>query len=486
MLTNSVADSAPLSVKSTFEAVETSERAMQAVLSWMLSLCVAAWLVLASLSGAQAVSRQIVVEPTSAMPGTRVALVVGIDHYAHGGAISAPDLDNPIHDALAMRDMLTGLGFAVVYGEDLSKADFDNALDTFEDRAQKADVALVYFSGHGASFDDLPYLVPSDATFFDIRKTVRQLVKVEDVLARLRSAKGGVRIALFDACRDNVAEQELKQRSAGTKGVSQARGLARVQGADGMIVMYAAQHLQTAEDGSDGHSPFAQALLDQLPTPNTDILVSLNDVARKVISLTNQKQRPELVVDLFEKFALVEVASGGTVGTGAERPAPPNSPTPPSDTRLSEAALIWPALKDTTSVEALTDFKTRMAGTTYEILAEQRLQVLRKLAMIVTPSDRISPDSSKTGTFGVLLASRTSDIDARATWQDLQKRSPTVLSGLTPNFVKLSIDNRVYIRIVIGSWESKNSANEFCSRLKLMGTDCVVVRNLGRSQVDTL
>jgi uncharacterized caspase-like protein len=104
----------------------------------------------------------------------------------------------------------------------------------------------------------LPYLVPADATFDELRQTERQSVKVEDVLQRLRQAEG-VRIALFDACRDNDAERAMKQRAAGTKGVVQSYGLARISSADSLIVMYAAQHLQTASDGSKVHSPFAAA-----------------------------------------------------------------------------------------------------------------------------------------------------------------------------------------------------------------------------------
>jgi len=269
------------------------------------------------------------------MTGSRVALVVGIDHYARGtGHIFAPDLANPINDAGAMRDALTKLGFSVVYGEDLGKEEFEAALDNFEDHARSADIALVYFSGHGSTFEDEPYLVPADATFDELRQTERKLIKVEDVLKRLRQIKG-VRIALFDACRNNEAEQILKQQVAGTKrAVAQTRGLGRVQHPpDGLIVMYAAQFLQTADDqaaGSDSHhSPFTAALLDKLPTPDENITTVLEDVARSVIDLTDGHQIPELVIDLFDKFQLV--GSGALVPTSsttAPAPAPlPQQPT---------------------------------------------------------------------------------------------------------------------------------------------------------------
>ncbi|GLS19249.1 hypothetical protein GCM10007874_22660 [Labrys miyagiensis] len=301
------------------------------------------------------------------MPGNRVALVIGIDHYARGsGPIFAPDLNNPVKDAQAMRDTLGKLGFAVVYGEDLGKDDFETALDRFEDRAKDADIAIVYFSGHGSTFEGLPYLVPADATFEELRQTERKLIRVEDVLERLREAKG-VRIALFDACRDDEAEQALKQRMAGTKAVAQTRGLARVQAPpDGLIVMYAAQFLQTADDGTAGgdHSPFAAALLDKLPTPGENITAMLEDVARSVIDLTGGKQKPELVVDLFDKFQLVE----------STEPAPP--PVAATDARIAEAALVWPSLASSNDAALLRAFKLHYAGTVFEEMASARLAEL--------------------------------------------------------------------------------------------------------------
>jgi uncharacterized caspase-like protein len=55
-------------------------------------------------------------------------------------------------------------------------------LDTFEDQARDADLALVYFSGHGSTFENQSYLVPSDAIFDELRRAERSVIPVEDVL----------------------------------------------------------------------------------------------------------------------------------------------------------------------------------------------------------------------------------------------------------------------------------------------------------------
>jgi PQQ-dependent catabolism-associated CXXCW motif protein len=324
---------------------------------------------------------------SAALADKRVALVIGIDHYAKGnGPVSAPDLANPVNDARSLRDSLEKLGFTVVYGEDVKKDEFEADLDTFEDQARDADLALVYFSGHGSTFENQPYLVPADATFDELRRAERSVIPVEDVLSRLREAKG-VRIALFDACRDNAAEQALKQSTAKTRAVGQERGLARIQSAEGLIVMYAAQHLQTAKDGTGDHSPFASALLTQLPVPNVDITETLNNVARSVISATNGTQKPELVIDLFDKFTLVNTAEAAPAPSAVPAPAA----APSVDPRLAEAALIWPSLSTSSDQNALAEFQKRYAGTIYATMAGGRLATLRPAPAPATPTSPSTP-----------------------------------------------------------------------------------------------
>src|ERR1700686_3260242 len=77
----------------------------------------------------------------------RVALVIGNGAYQH-----ADKLANPVTDARRLRDTLGKLGFEVVYGENLGKQQLELTIGRFADVAQDADVALVYFAGHGTTF----------------------------------------------------------------------------------------------------------------------------------------------------------------------------------------------------------------------------------------------------------------------------------------------------------------------------------------------
>jgi uncharacterized caspase-like protein len=103
----------------------------------------------------------VVVLPGFAVPAAaekRVALIIGNGAYEHADALS-----NPVIDARSMRTVLTKIGFDdtnIVYGENLVKRDFERALAHFATSARDADVAVVFYAGHGANFGGIPYAVP--------------------------------------------------------------------------------------------------------------------------------------------------------------------------------------------------------------------------------------------------------------------------------------------------------------------------------------
>src|SRR5690348_2813366 len=81
----------------------------------------------------------------------RVALVIGNSAYQR----VAP-LPNPVNDAEAMAGLLNSSGFdRVVYKHDLNVADTRRVLRDFADTARDADVAVVYYAGHGIEIDGI-------------------------------------------------------------------------------------------------------------------------------------------------------------------------------------------------------------------------------------------------------------------------------------------------------------------------------------------
>ena len=88
----------------------------------------------------------------------RVALVIGNSDYKE-----APPLPNPVNDATAIAALLESAGFQVVLRRDVSINDMRRALREFSDATRMADVAVVYFGGHGIEIDGENYLLPVDA-----------------------------------------------------------------------------------------------------------------------------------------------------------------------------------------------------------------------------------------------------------------------------------------------------------------------------------
>jgi hypothetical protein len=253
----------------------------------------------------------------------RVALVIGNGAYSH-----AEVLENPVNDARGVRDALKQIGFDVTYGENLDQRAMRQTLGQFARTIRGANVALVYYAGHGATFNDTPYVVPVDAEFKSLEQVPYELVAVETLIGELRRVNG-LRIAVLDACRDNAAERELK-RLAGGRGGETTRGLAPVKNPEGLILAYATQSLSTAADniGADAHSPFTSALLHNITTPGLEVKGLFYRVGQEVLIATDGRQRPEISISVFEDYALVPAPTLAPAPASAPAVAPAPAPEP--------------------------------------------------------------------------------------------------------------------------------------------------------------
>jgi hypothetical protein len=214
----------------------------------------------------------------------RVALVIGNATYA-----SAPTLANPRTDAKLIADALKHAGFTdITLALDLSKDAFEDSLKKFRRSADGAEVALLYYAGHGLEINGRNWLIPVDARLDDERDLPFQAIDLDVVLDTVVGAKG-LRVVVLDACRDNPFTRSIRQRS-GTRGLAD-RGLADIE-VSGTLVLYAQRAGATALDGSGGDSPFAIALARRLPEPGTDIRILVSQVRDDVLAMTGNKQEP--------------------------------------------------------------------------------------------------------------------------------------------------------------------------------------------------
>lgn len=226
-----------------------------------------------------------------------VALVVGQSKYAHVTALA-----NPSHDAEAMRSLLEQLGFSVTLVTDRSARQLKRDLDNFAADAAdaQADVALVYYSGHGIEAGGENYLVAAD---MDPAAAADGLVPVNDLLATLKTTVP-VSIILLDACRSNpfppgfALARDGGQTPVSASGLGVPRGVSdaggEAGGGLGMVIGFAAAPGTAALDGeAGGNSPYTAALLRHLSAlDGVEFGQVLRMVTEEVYLKTKGRQRP--------------------------------------------------------------------------------------------------------------------------------------------------------------------------------------------------
>jgi hypothetical protein len=216
----------------------------------------------------------------------RVAFVIGNSTYKN-----ATSLPNTINDANAIAALFRSVGFEVVTSRtDLGVLDFKRAVRDFLITAETADIAVVYYAGHGIEVAGTNYLIPVDAKLARDYDVEDEAVALDRIIWALQSVKR-LRLILLDACRDNPFAAKL-QRSVGVRAAAKS-GLAKIDdvSADTMVA-YAAKAGSVSYDGDGVNSPFATALLKHIAEPGVDIRIALGRVRDEVLKQTAGRQEP--------------------------------------------------------------------------------------------------------------------------------------------------------------------------------------------------
>ncbi|HEY3792039.1 MAG TPA: caspase family protein [Bradyrhizobium sp.] len=215
----------------------------------------------------------------------RVALVIGNAAYQN-----APRLPNPVNDGAVIAQTLKDAGFDVVDSRhDLAAVEMRRALRDFSDRARDADIAVIYYAGHGLEVDGNNYLIPVDAKLERDADVYDEGLSLDRVLVAIEPAKQ-LRLVILDACRDNPFTKTMK-RTLATRSID--RGLAKVEPTSpNTLIAYSAKAGSTAMDGDGRNSPFTVALSAHLTTPGLDVRRAFGFVRDDVLKITANRQEP--------------------------------------------------------------------------------------------------------------------------------------------------------------------------------------------------
>ncbi|SDJ37357.1 MULTISPECIES: caspase family protein [Bradyrhizobium] len=256
----------------------------------------------------------------------RVALVIGNSAYQNVGRLL-----NPANDSAAMSETFKSAGFDVVeLKRDVKANEMRRALRDFSDSVRDADVAIVYYAGHGIEIDGTNYLVPTDATLERDIDAYDEAIPLERLLAVIEPARK-LRLVILDACRDNPFSKSMK-RTIASRAIG--RGLAKVDPTSpNTLVAFAAKAGSTASDGDGKNSPFTAALVKYLPKPGLDLRKAFGFARDEVLKTTGNRQEPFIYGSLGgDDFALVPAA----VPAPAVAPAVDSSQGVRADYELAE------------------------------------------------------------------------------------------------------------------------------------------------------
>ena len=279
---------------------------------------------------------------TAALAERRIALVIGNGKYENAGVLA-----NPANDANAISALLKKAGFDVVdLRLNLGVVEFKRAVREFVDRAANADVAVVYYSGHGLEYGGVNYLIPVDAKLTSTFDIDDETVSLDRVLVAAGHVKK-LSLIILDACRENPFHPKADDAPV-TRGVSM--GLAGVdQSVADTLIAFAAKAGSVSYDGDGANSPFTTALLKYITQPGLDIRLALGKVRDDVLRATNHRQEPFVYGSLGgDTVALVPAV--------AEAPSAPAAP--PASASVATPAKPLVATPPSADTNEVADYRT--------------------------------------------------------------------------------------------------------------------------------
>ena len=276
----------------------------------------------------------------SAAEARKVALVIGNSDYANTSRLA-----NPANDIKIIAASARQAGFDdVTIAADLSVNDFQKAMRDFRAKADGAEVAMVYFAGHGIEAQGKNWLIPTDAQLKSDLDLPYEAINLDRMMEAVSGAQ--IRMLVLDSCRNNPFGRSWR---SGTRAV--VNGLAGVE-ADDVLVIFAAAPGQTAADGTEGNSPFATSLAKRLP-------------------------QPDLPVQLL----------GGAIITGTPVYLVPRTaavPVPPTGDRTALEDLLWKGAMAENSVRAFSAYLTEFPSGKFAAQAGENLN--RLLSKPIAPT----------------------------------------------------------------------------------------------------
>jgi len=281
--------------------------------------------------------------------GKRVALVIGNSTYRN-----VPTLPNPANDGADIAAALTRLGFAVTLVTNASFDQMRRGLIAFGRDAAGADMAAVFFAGHGMEISGENWLIPVDAELKKDTDAANEAVSLRSVILQVSNTTS-LGLVVLDACRNNPFAAKMS-RSPALRAVI-GGGLGRIEPVGNVLVAYAARDGTTALDGDGRNSPFTAALLHNIETPGVEVTFMLRNVRDDVMEVTRNEQQPFVYGSLSRKaiYLAGQPSSADQVAANQANATPADASAPSRVAPAPSSLAIDPALVGTWEIMVPSD-----------------------------------------------------------------------------------------------------------------------------------
>lgn len=309
----------------------------------------------------------------------RVALVIG-----NGAYEKVPELPNPTRDAADIGQALERLNFKVTQVKNATAQEMRKAIVAFGRSAEGADLAVVFYAGHGMEVGGENWLIPISAELRSDSDIESEAISLRSVSLQVSKARK-LGLVILDACRNNPFAAKMK-RSISTRAVP--RGLAPTEPTDNVLIAYSARDGTTASDGDGRNSPFTASLLRHIETPGLEISFLFRRVRDDVMTATKREQQPFVYGSLSKEEIYLKAPPAS-----AQVPAPPKQ-APPATAVSAEDEQFWRAIQTSNVSGLYEDFLARYPGSDHAAEARQRIRDIKasEVAALSRPSP--APDAS--------------------------------------------------------------------------------------------
>jgi hypothetical protein len=222
-----------------------------------------------------------------------------------------------IRDSMDRREFISGLAVATALAGVTSASAVADGFDEMRRGlialgrdAAGADMATVYFAGHGMEINGENWLIPVDAELKRDTDAANEAISLQSVMMQVSSTLS-LGLVILDACRNNPFTAKMN-RSLGGR-----------------------------------NSPFTAALLRHIETPGVEVTFVFRNVRDDVMEATRNEQQPFVYGSLSRKAIYLAAPPPLNSASTTQANAMPAVAAPASPALATPAAAIDPALVGT-------------------------------------------------------------------------------------------------------------------------------------------